>query len=186
MGESSFFCYRCPLNYFLEEKPLNQLVDLDPKEYVTTLELLRKIDFLQDVPESELKNILFCLQKQKISGSKTILFQGEIANRLFIIREGSVGITTKNTKGEKVTLAELSSPTYFGEISLLRPMSATATVTAGPDGADLLILTHDALTQLAKKVPDIQNRIQKIIEARLASKQKAKQVEETEDEPAPQ
>lgn len=154
--------------------------DLDPKEYVSTLDLLKKIDFLEGVPEPELKSVLFSLQKQMFPKSKTVLFQGEIANRLFIIRKGSVVISTKN-KGEKITLAELQAPAYFGEISLLRPMSATATATAGDDGAELIILTHDSLSQLSKKIPDIEARIQKIIDTRLASKKKAKETNDAEE-----
>ena len=151
--------------------------DLDPKEYVSVLELLKKIDFLENVPEEELKNILFSLQKELLPPNKTILFQGEIANRLFILRNGSVSITTKN-KGQKIVLAQLKPGSYFGEISLLRPMSATATATAGEEGADVIILTHDAMTSISRKIPDIVDRIQKIIESRLASKKKAKEVDD--------
>ena len=152
-------------------------VELDPKEYVNVLALLKQIDFLQEVPEAELKNVLFSLQKEKFGANKTILFQGEIANRLFIVREGSVTISTKS-KGQKLALATLKTPMYFGEISLLRPMSATATATAGDDGADLVILTHDAMSAISKKIPDIHDRIQKVIDARLASKKKAKEADE--------
>lgn len=152
-------------------------VELDPKEYVAVLGLLKQIDFLKDVPEPELKNILFSLQKDKFPANKTILFQGEIANRLFIIRDGSVAITTKN-KGQKITLAELKTGAYFGEISLLRPTSATATVTAGDAGAELIILAHEAMSAIAKKIPDIHDRIQKIIDSRIASKKKAKEADE--------
>lgn len=151
--------------------------ELDPKEYVATLTLLKKIDFLSDVPEAELKNALFSLQKQTFKPNKTILFQGEIANRLFIIRQGSVVITTKS-KGEKLTLAELQAGAYFGEISLLRPTSATATATAGDQGAELVIITHDAMSDLRKKIPDLEQRIQHVIDARLESKKKAKEADE--------
>jgi len=155
-------------------------VDLDPKEYVQTLDLLKQIDFLKDVPVDELQDTLFSIQKQMFPPNKTILFQGEIANRLFVIRGGGVIITTKN-KGQKIILAELNATTYFGEISLLTPMSATATVTAGDKGADLIIITHDSLSALSKKIPDIQERIQKTIDSRIASKKKATQ----DEEPAP-
>lgn len=160
---------------------LSNPVELDPKEYVSVLGLLKQIDFLKDVPEAELKNILFSLQKESFPANKTILFQGEIANRLFIIRQGNVRITTKS-KGQKLTLADLKTGMYFGEISLLRPMSATATATAGDAGAEMVILTHDAMTAIARKIPDFQDRIQKVIDARLDSKKKAK---EADEEPAP-
>lgn len=153
---------------------MSEVLELNPKEYAATLTLLKQIDFLQGVPEDELKNVLFSLQKQNFGADKKILFQGEIANRLFIIRQGKVIISTRN-KGAKLVLAELIAPMYFGEISLLRPMSATATATAGEEGADVIILTHDSLTELSKKIPDIEQRIQKIIDSRLSSKQQAKQ-----------
>lgn len=155
-------------------------VDLDAKEYAPTLQLLKEINFLQGVPDEDLKSILFSLQKQSFGPKKIILFQGEIANRLFIIRRGRVTISTKN-KGEKIVLAELTAPAYFGEISLLTPSSATATVTAGDEGVDALILTHDSMAQLSKKIPDIQQRIRKIIDERLASKQKAKTDQEAKE-----
>lgn len=151
--------------------------DLDPKDYVQTLEYLRQIDFLKEVPDDSLKNVLFSLQKQVFPPLKTILFQGEIANRLFIVTRGSVAITSRS-KGQKVALAELKPPSYFGEISLLRPMSATATASAGDDGADLIILTHDAMTELSKRIPGVVERIQSVIESRLASKKKAAELDE--------
>lgn len=150
--------------------------EIDPKEFPAVLELLRKIDFLSGVQDAELKSMLLTLQKQSFPKGATLLFQGEIANSLFIIRKGGVSISTKN-KGTKIPLAELAPPQYFGEISLLRPLSATATVTAGDDGADVLILAHDAMASLRKKIPDLEQRIQKIIDARIAAKQKAKDID---------
>jgi len=155
--------------------------ELDPKEYLETLELLKKIDFLHGVAEENLKGILFSLQKESFAKERKILFQGEIANRLFILRKGSVKISTKS-KGSKLDLAELKSPMYFGEISLLRPTSATATATAGEEGAELLILTYDSMSDLSKKVPDITQRIQKIIDDRIASKKRAKEADEKDSE----
>ena len=137
------------------------------------LQLLKNIDFLAGVPEENLQGILFTMQKQKFGPNKTVLFQGEIANRLFIIREGDISITTKN-KGTKIHLADLKAPMYFGEISLLRPTSATATAVTGPEGADMLILTHDSMASLSKKVPDIEQRIQKVIDERIANKKAAR------------
>jgi len=161
---------------------LNSPTDLDPKEYVQTLTILRQIDFLKEVPDDQLKNVLFSLQKQKFTAKKTVLFQGEIANRLFIVSRGSVAISSRS-KGQTLPLAELKPPAYFGEISLLRPLSATATATAGDEGAELIILTHEAMNDLSKKIPGITALIQSVIESRLASRKKAA---EADDELEPQ
>lgn len=153
-------------------------VELNAKEYVKTLELLRKVDFFGAVPDDDLRGILLSLQKQMFEAGKVILFQGEIANRLFIVVSGSVSITSK-TKGQNLALADLTPPSYFGEISLLRPVSATATATAGPNGAELIILNHDALTELSKRIPDIHTRIHTVIESRIASRKKASEGDES-------
>jgi len=149
-----------------------QAFEINPKDYNVVLELLKKIDFLQGVQETSLKGMLFALKKQSFQAGKKVLFQGEIANQLYILQSGSVSISMKK-KGQRVDLAELKAPAYFGEISLLTPKSATATVTSGDEGAELLILSHDSLDQITKKVPDIRERIQKIIDARLSSSKKA-------------
>jgi CRP-like cAMP-binding protein len=152
-------------------------VDIDPKEYVQTLEFLKQIDFLKGVPEDNLKSILFSLQKQTFPPSKAIIRQGEIGNSLYFIRHGKVSISTK-AKGGQIHLAELTIAHYFGEISLLRPTSATATVTSGDEGVEVLILSNDAMLQISKKFSDIQERIKTVIDSRLAAKQKAKDAEE--------
>lgn len=152
-------------------------VELDPKEYVKTVELLKKLDFFATVPDDDLRGILLSLQKQSYGPNRTILFQGEIANRMFILVKGSVAISSKK-KGQALALADLKPPSYFGEISLLRPMSATATATAGDEGAELLILSHEALTEISKRIPDIQVRFESIINSRLASSKKARETEE--------
>src|SRR5262245_40840915 len=120
-------------------------IDIDPKEYVQTLEFLKQIDFLKGVPDENLKSMLFSLQKQSFPPAKTIIRQGEIGNSLYFIRHGKVSISTKARTGQ-LHLAELSIAHYFGEISLLRPTSATATVTAGEEGVEVLILSNDALS----------------------------------------
>lgn len=156
---------------------VNTPTDIDPKEYVQTLEFLKQIDFLKGVPEDNLKSMLFSLQKQEFPANKIILRQGEIGTSLYIVRKGKVIITTK-ARTNRVTLAELHAPHYFGEISLLRPVSATATVTAGDEGAEVLILSNDSMAQLSRKFADIQTRIQSVIETRIAAKQQAKDDEE--------
>ena len=152
-------------------------MELDPKEYVKTMELLKKIDFFANVSDDDLRGVLLSLQKQGFGANKTILFQGEIANRLFIIVQGSVAISSRK-KGQNLVLAELKAPAYFGEISLLRPMAATATANAGDAGAELIILTHEAMTELSKRLPDIHTRIQTVIDSRLASSKKAHEIDE--------
>jgi len=162
---------------------LSNPVELIQNQYEAALGLLKNIDFLEGVPEETLKSILPKIQYQQFPKNSKILFQGEIANRLFIVCKGSVLIVTKD-KGKSFPLAELKPPQYFGEISLLRPTSATATATAGEEGANVLILSNENFQSfLVLKIPDIKERIQKIIDSRLAQK---KQVKDAENQVEPE
>lgn len=156
---------------------MNQPIPLNPKQYEPAVQLLKRIDFLKGISEEDLKGILGSLQYQQFGKDGKILFKGEISNRLFLVCRGSVDISTKN-KGSLLHLATLKPPMYFGEISLLNPTSATATATAGEEGANVIILTHESFEALTQKIPDLRARIQKVIDGRIASNEKAKKSEE--------
>ena len=99
----------------LKEVLLDSPTEINPKEYVEVLGILRTIDFLLGVDDAILKNLLFYLQKQSFPKNRQVLFRGEIANRLFIVRKGSATVSIRKD-GQPVTLAELTPPNYFGEI----------------------------------------------------------------------
>ena len=72
------------------------------------------------------------LEKQQYRPDATILFQGEISSRLCLVHTGAVVIIVRTGK-EKQKVAELGAGSYFGEISLLTPRAATATVKAAAE-----------------------------------------------------
>lgn len=157
-------------------------VSLEPKQYEAAFGLLKNIDFLEGVPDDIVNTLVPKLQYQQFGKGAKILFQGEIANRLFIVCKGSVHIASKD-KGKVLHLADLTPPQYFGEISLMRPTSANATAIAGEEGANVLMLSNETFQSfLLIKIPDIKERIQKIIDARLAQKKELKDAEKKRDE----
>ena len=70
---------------------------------------------------------------------------------------------TKEAKKEKV--AELAENNYFGEISLISPVPASATVTAEVD-SDILVIDKENLDELFVTNPVALNIIHKKIEER--------------------
>jgi CRP-like cAMP-binding protein len=73
---------------------------------------------------------------------------------------------------EKNKVAELSPNSIFGEISLLTPRAATATVKSEAE-TDIIFLPGEVVQALVKKNPVLADMINKKIEERLESQKKA-------------
>jgi len=86
---------------------------------------LRKVDILQGLTDWELKIISQFFQKENLEGGVTLCREGEKAERLFILEEGSVAIRTQGR--EPVTMDAPGS--IVGWSFLVPPNRYTATAT---------------------------------------------------------
>lgn len=144
---------------------------LDFEDYQWAKETLKKLEFFSMCNDEEILGLVENLEKGHFKAVSTVLFQGEISNRLFLIRQGKVGIW-KNVAGEKKMVAELGVDKYFGEISLLTPTSATATVKAMEETI-VYSLAYENLEFVFRKNPENLRAIQQKIEERRQSQSAA-------------
>lgn len=140
---------------------------LNVEDYQWAKEVLKKLDFFSHCTDGDILSLVENLEKNQYKPGATILFQGEISNRLYLVRTGSVGIW-KTISGEKKMVAELGSDKYFGEISLMTPTSATATVKAQSE-ATVYSLAYENLEFIFRKNPGALQTIQQKIEERKKS-----------------
>ena len=144
---------------------------LDLEDYQWAKGILKELDFFNHCSDEDILNLTENLEKYHYKAGATVLFQGEISNRFYVIRDGTVGIW-KSVGGEKKMVAELGPGKYFGEISLMTPTSATATVKAQTE-VDIVCLTFENLEFAFRKTPEELQTIQKKIEARRQSQSAA-------------
>lgn len=135
--------------------------------------VIRKIDLFAGCSEDEIKRLVDGLDKKTYKSGATILFQGEISSRLYLVETGNVSINVRKGK-DKIKVAELPANSYFGEISLLRPRAATATVKAESD-TDIVFLPGEVVQELVKSQPALAETINAKIEERLKSQVKKDQ-----------
>jgi ABC-type lipoprotein export system ATPase subunit len=64
---------------------------------------------------------------------ETIITQGEMADRFYIITSGEVEIEIHHPDGQEIIVDRLSQGKYFGEMGLVRSGARTATVRAAPE-----------------------------------------------------
>lgn len=139
-------------------------------------ETIKKTELFTSCVDAELNELLNGLEKKHYAAGATIIFQGEISNRLYLIEKGLVQVVVRKGK-MKNKVAELGPNRYFGEISLLTPRAATATIICAAE-TDIISLPGEVVQNLLKKNSSLADAINKEIEERLESNRKKEEGEE--------
>lgn len=137
---------------------------LDFEDIKWAREVLKDLDFFSECSSEDILTLVENFEKSHYKTGSTILFLGEISNRFYVVRRGSVGIW-KSVDGERKMVAELGEKRYFGEISLMTPSSATATVRAQTE-AEVLSIEFENFEFAFRNNPDQLQSIKDKIEER--------------------
>ena len=126
------------------------------------IELLRHVSLFAGCSKRELGEIALITDEIDFKAGKTLITQGEPGRQFYVIIEGEVGVSRD---GE--TLPRRGGSEFFGEISLVSGVPATATVTTmSPTRA--LVISQRNFKTLLERSPNIQMRILRAFSARLA------------------
>lgn len=96
----------------------------------------------------QITRIMPAFQSRAFSPGAAIIRQGDPAEEFYLVTRGSVEVFVRQPDGREVRVAESSAGEYFGEIGLLQERPRTATVRAGPGGAEVLALGRAAFREL--------------------------------------
>jgi CRP-like cAMP-binding protein len=100
---------------------------LEPK-----VELLEKLEIFAAARRPILERLAAAATEVAFAPATSIVRERDAADALFVLAAGEVEVTAHGD-GPEHTLAELSAPSYFGEIGVLERIPRTATVTALTD-----------------------------------------------------
>jgi len=142
-------------------------MELNEKDLQFAKETITKMGLFSACTDAETGQLLDGLEKQGYKQGSTILFQGEISSKLCLIESGKVSVYIRKGK-DKVKVAELGANSYFGEISLLTPRAATATIKAEEDSV-VLFLPGEVVQRLVNDNPALKEELNKKIAERLES-----------------
>ncbi|MBU0951374.1 MAG: cyclic nucleotide-binding domain-containing protein [Elusimicrobia bacterium] len=144
---------------------------LTDQEKLLAKSLLKNIDFLKDLPDPELDQLANSLEKKNFKPEQTVVFQGEISSKLYIVCDGLVGVFVR-IGGEKKKVAELRVGDYFGEMSLLEPATASATIRAEKPSVICAISCDNFKKIVEKNTVALETLKKKITARKEASKPK--------------
>lgn len=89
------------------------------------------------------------LEARHFHPGETIINQGEMADRFYIITQGEVEILIHHPDGQEIIVDRLGNGKYFGEVGLMRSGTRTATVRAAPETAvEVATLDRDDFSRL--------------------------------------
>jgi CRP-like cAMP-binding protein len=90
---------------------------------------LRKTPFFQELPPSMAALLLARVRYENVPTGASVVRQGEVGHRFYIIQSGTAEATVMTPAGER-RLSLMGPGDYFGEIALLLDIPRTATVKA--------------------------------------------------------
>ena len=123
---------------------------------------LQKVDFFYSLNIMDLDSLIKALKKRKVKRGETIIKQGEVGDKFYLIGEGGFGVYIKDKK-----VAELSEGQFFGEMALITDLPRTATVTA-LDNGELFILYKRDFKKILLSNPKISAIINEALSKRRA------------------
>ncbi len=114
------------------------------------LGLLRHIPLFADFESYELKLVAAQLETQEAEAGATIIRQGEVGDKFYIVEAGEAAVRLRGPDGAEVERARLGPGDYFGEIALLMDVPRVASVVA-VGATRLLTLNATAFNKLVRE-----------------------------------
>jgi CRP-like cAMP-binding protein len=129
---------------------------------------LQKVDFFYSLNFAELDMLIKALKKRKVKRGETIINQGEIGDKFYLVGYGAFSIHVKKGMGGPKKVADLGDGDFFGEMALVSDLPRTATVVAEEDG-ELFILYKKDFKKILLANPKIAGIINDVFAKRRAS-----------------
>jgi len=109
-------------------------------------------NLVDGMPEDDLRRLLYVMCVFELKRGEVLLKEGEHTDSLYIVQHGALRVTVG--KGAKqVELPEITAGQWVGEVSLLDPGPASATVKVLRKTSTVLEFSHTALKEYIRSNP---------------------------------
>lgn len=158
------------LNQFLNHRGAFLRSLSNTKKYIQNLKVisakkaiqkLGKVDIFQQLNPQQLSELFLSLEKKHFSKGTNIFNQGDSANSLYFIIEGSVDINKDNK-----TIATLKDSDTFGEISLITSLPRSASALAKTD-CKVFKMSSEKFHELISMSSKVKDEVLQLVSDRL-------------------
>jgi ATP-binding cassette subfamily B protein len=152
----------------LWDKQSGLFVSPDGSSARIDLDRLRLIPILTDVSDDLGREVIERFETERFPPRRTIIQQGDPADRFYVIARGAVSVTRSDDADGKRRVAVLKDGDHFGEIALLEGGPRTSTVTTLQPTV-LLTLSRERFRQVLDRDPALLERISQLARSRRAA-----------------
>jgi len=131
-------------------------------------QLLQRVPLFKFLTHEVLEKLAEHIHKLYFLSNDIIIGEGEHGDALYLISQGRVEVSRKESDDSNTVLAQLSSGNFFGEAALLGESTRTATVKA-ITSVTLLRLRRKDVLKIAEQHPEIKEHLNAANEERHAS-----------------
>ena len=125
------------------------------------MEALRNTRLFASATDRDLRNVVKHAEKTVVPAGKTIMREGDPADRFYVVLDGRVRITRNGRK-----LIDVGPGKGFGELALLADAPRNATVTA-VDDTEVVSFDRKTFARLLDESPAFARRLLEAVAARL-------------------
>ncbi len=138
---------------------------------MSIIPLLKKVDILNGLSESQLKQVAELCREQTYHAGELIFRENDKSSELYLIQDGHVEITLNVPEpGTEKSIVTLGKGQIFGEMALLDEGPRTASARCVADGTKLWVADRADFISLCEKDTRIGFIVMKNIAADLAFK----------------
>ncbi|MCE5300442.1 MAG: cyclic nucleotide-binding domain-containing protein [Spirochaetia bacterium] len=120
---------------------------------------LQKVDFFYSLSFPQLDELIKVLKKKNVKQGETIITQGDIGDKFYLIASGEVSVNIKKGIGGSKKAATLHDGDFFGETALISDMPRNATIIA-EEPTELFVLYKKDFRKILMANPKINHIIQ--------------------------
>ena len=129
------------------------------------VERLRSIPLFAKIEPSKLKLLAFTAQRLTFNPGESLFQQGDVGDAAYIITDGSADVVVATPTGP-LTVAQVGTNDFVGEIAILCDVPRTATITA-TNTLSTMRISKELFFELVSQFPEISVEIMRVLAHRL-------------------
>jgi hypothetical protein len=127
---------------------------------------VKMFELIETLSDAEAKDFLKKGTLLNVKKGESIVKQGEISRKFYLILDGVMCVHVKTRSGQNIDLTDLKKGEFFGEFASIYHLPRTATVTAS---SEVKVLEFDdvVITELVETSPEVGESLVGIVQRRM-------------------
>jgi serine phosphatase RsbU (regulator of sigma subunit) len=131
------------------------------------IDLLRKVPFFVSLPDAEIDLLANSLREVEYQQGEVLFYEGDKAERFYILLEGEVDILKALGSPEERLLGTRGAGTFLGEMSLFSEDQKRTATARAHSPLRMLEMTQSEFDDLLRRVPNLAYQMMRLLSRRL-------------------